>query len=94
MIWSADQSIYCKMVHELNVILIDAVLLMDGVGIHQIIVHVAVVLIPEDKVNSNTFQVQMVVAYHVLWIIELWDESHDSTYFNMKTFFFLQNLAF
>ena len=49
---SADQCIHCKTVHPLNVILIvnmDAVLLRDGVGIHQLIVHVAVVLIT--KVN-------------------------------------------
>ena len=42
------------MVHPLNVILIinmDAVLLVDGVGIHRLIVHVAVVLITEYKVN-------------------------------------------
>ena len=45
-----------KTVHPLNVILIinmdmDAVLLVDGVGIHCFIVHVAVVLITEYKVN-------------------------------------------
>ena len=39
------------MVHQLNVILIDAVLFMDGVGIHRIIVHVADALITEYKVN-------------------------------------------
>jgi hypothetical protein len=44
------------MVHPLNVILIlnmemDAVVLVDGVGIRRIIVHVAVVLITEYKVN-------------------------------------------
>ena len=42
------------MVHPLNVILIinmDAVLLVDGVGIHRLIVHVVVVLITEYKVN-------------------------------------------
>ena len=39
------------MVHQLNVILIDAVLPMDGVIIHRIIVHVVVVLITEYKVN-------------------------------------------
>ena len=51
-----DQEIHCKTVHPLNVILIinmdmDAVLLMDGVGIHHLIVHVVVVLITEYKVN-------------------------------------------
>ena len=51
-----DQCIHCKTVHPLNVILIlnmemDAVLLVDGVGIRRIIVHVAVVLITEYKVN-------------------------------------------
>ena len=42
------------MVHPLNAILIinmDAVLLVDGVGIHRLIVHVVVVLITEYKVN-------------------------------------------
>ena len=51
---SADQCIHCKTVHPLNVILImdmDAVLQKDGVGIHWLIVHVAVVLITEYKVN-------------------------------------------
>ena len=43
-------------VHPLNVILIinmdmDAVLLVDGVGIHRLIVYVVVVLITEYKVN-------------------------------------------
>ena len=56
MMQSADQSIHCKTVHPLNVILIlnmemDAVVLVDGVGIRRIIVHVAVVLITEYKVN-------------------------------------------
>ena len=54
MISSADQGIHCKTVHQLNVILIiniDAVLLVDGVVIHRLIVHVAVVLITEYKVN-------------------------------------------
>jgi hypothetical protein len=56
MISSADQVIHCKTVHPLNVILIinmdmDAVLLVDGVGIQRLIVHVVVVLITEYKVN-------------------------------------------
>ena len=56
MISSVDPCIHCKTVHPLNVILImnmdmDAVLLMDGVGIHRLIVHVVVVLITEYKVN-------------------------------------------
>ena len=56
MIIGADQCIHCKTVHPLNVILIinmdmDAVLLVDGVGIQRLIVHVVVVLITEYKVN-------------------------------------------
>ena len=53
MISSADQCTLCKTVHQPNVILIikDAVLLLDGAGIHQIIVHVAIVLITEYQVN-------------------------------------------
>ena len=53
MILGADQCIHCKTVHPLNVILMDmdAVLLVDGVGIHRLIVHVVVVLITEYKVN-------------------------------------------
>ena len=55
MILSADQSIHCKTVHLLNVILKikDAVLPMDGVGIHRLIVHVKNVLITEYKVNFS-----------------------------------------
>ena len=56
MILSVDQCIRCMTVHPLNVILIinmdmDAVLLVDGVGIHRLIVYVVVVLITEYKVN-------------------------------------------
>ena len=50
---NAGLTIHCPTVHQLNVILIikDAVLLLDGAGIHQIIVHVAIVLITEYQVN-------------------------------------------
>ena len=56
MIYSADQCIHCKTVHPLNVILLinmdmDAVLIVDGVGIHWLIVPVAFALITEYKVN-------------------------------------------
>ena len=54
MISGVDQCIHYKTVHQLNVILIiniDAVILVDGVGINRLIVHVAVVLITEYKVN-------------------------------------------
>ena len=49
MITSADQIIHCKTVRQPNVIC-NAVLLTDGAGRHQIIVHVASVLIT-DQVN-------------------------------------------
>ena len=55
MIPNAGLIIHWKMVHQLNVIQIikmdtPAVLLMDGVEIHQVIVHVAIALITV-KVN-------------------------------------------
>ena len=58
MISSADQCTLCKTVHQPNVILIikDAVLLLDGAGIHQIIVHVAIVLITECKVRFHSWE--------------------------------------
>ena len=55
MISGADQCIHCKTVHQLNVILIiniDAVILVDGVGINRLIVHVAVVLITEYNLEN------------------------------------------
>ena len=48
--------IHNKTVHQLNVILIiniDAVILVDGVGINRLIVHVAVVLITEYNLKNG-----------------------------------------
>ena len=56
MISGVDQCIHYKTVHQLNVILIiniDAVILVDGVGINRLIVHVAVVLITEYNLENG-----------------------------------------
>ena len=52
----AGLTTHYKTVHQLNVILIiniDAVLLVDGVVIHRLIVHVAVVLITEYNLKNG-----------------------------------------